>query len=349
MDTLTHALFGALIGRATQPRVPGPNTLPMGRRMLVGAAAAAFPDLDFITSYLSPLSYLHHHRGITHSLVLLPLWAMLVAVICAAIWRWKPPWQAYLGIAAIGIGSHIVGDLITAFGTMIFAPVSDARYALSATFIIDLWFTGIILAGLAAVATWRTSRAPAVAGVAVLAGYVALQVVLQNRAIDFGEDYARRSGMSGAKVSAMPRPVSPFNWTVFVAHDTHYRYAHVNLIRKVAPKPLDADTGSLARLDAAYRPLSDAHWLRSERYGASAEEAAIVRAAYTHPDFRFFRWFAAYPTLLKVDTGACAWFHDLRFMTPGRDGTPFRYGMCRAENGAWRPYQLVGEEKKPVY
>jgi inner membrane protein len=350
MDTLTHALSGALIGRATQPRESGPNTLPVGRRMLVGAAAAAFPDLDFVTSYLSPLSYLYHHRGITHSLLLLPLWAMLVAGIFAAIWRWKPPWRAYFGIAAIGIASHIAGDLITAFGTMIFAPFSDARYALSATFIIDLWFTGIILTGLAACAIWRASRLPALAATAVLVGYVALQVVLQGRAIDFGKDYARQAGITRAVVTAMPRPVSPFNWTVFVADESHYQYAHVNLIRKaVAPAP-DSQTGFIARLDAAYRPVEHAQWVRAERYGASADETALGRDAFTQPDFRFFRWFAAYPALLKVEApGPCVWFHDLRFITPGRDNTPFRYGMCRGDKGAWRPYQLVGSDRKPVY
>src|SRR5687768_7449329 len=103
MDTLTHALSGALIARATAPRSPTISTLPVGRRMWVGAAAAAFPDLDFITGYLTPLAYLHHHRGITHSLILLPLWAALVALIFAAVWRFRLPWRAYLGIAAIGI------------------------------------------------------------------------------------------------------------------------------------------------------------------------------------------------------------------------------------------------------
>jgi inner membrane protein len=349
MDTLTHALAGALIGRATQPRKAGPDTLPVGRRMLVGAAAAAFPDLDFVTSYLSPLSYLYHHRGITHSLLLLPLWAMLVAAIFAALWRWKAPWRAYFGIAAIGIASHIVGDLITAFGTMIFAPFSDARFALSATFIIDLWFTGIILAGLAASRVWRSSRVPALAAVAVLASYVVLQVVLQGRAIDFGETYAREHGITRAVVTAMPRPVSPFNWTVFMADESHYRYAHVNLIRKAVPAPPSPETGFIARLDAAYRPLAHAQWLRAERYGASAQESALAREAFSQPGFRFFRWFAAYPALLALDPQPCAWFYDLRFSTPGRDHTPFRYGMCRAANGAWQPHQLIGGEKKPVY
>lgn len=320
--------------------------------MLVGAAAAAFPDLDFITSYLSPLSYLYHHRGITHSVLLLPLWTLLVAVIFAALWRARPPWRAYAGIAAIGIVSHIVGDLITAFGTMIFAPFSDARYALSATFIIDLWFSGIILAGLLACAIWRRSRVPAIAGIAVLAGYVGLQVVLQQRAIDYGEKYARDNGITRAAVTAVPRPVSPFNWTVFIADASHYRYAHINLVRKAVPPAPDANTGFIARLDSAYRPLNEAQWMRAERYGSGADTSDLARAAFSHDAFRFFRWFAAYPAFLSADAGEhgrCTWFHDLRFITPGRDTTPFRYGMCRSDRGEWQPYQLVGNVKKPVY
>ena len=349
MDTLTHALSGALLGRATAPREPGPDVLSTGRRMIVGAAAAAFPDLDFVTSYLSPLAYLHHHRGITHSVLMLPLWALLLAFLFTALWRWKPGWRAYYGIAAAGVAAHIVGDLITAFGTMVFAPLSDTRYALSATFIIDLWFTGIILAGLAACAVWRSSRAPAVAGLAILAAYVGFQLVMQQRASDFGEQYAKANGMQQANVTAMPRPVSPFNWTVFVAEDGIYNYAHVNLIRKIPRPEPGANAGFIERLDAAYRPLADAEWIRAERYGSSAEEIALAREAFRQPAFRFFRWFASYPTLLRADTAeSCAWFYDLRFSTPGRENTPFRYGMCRSQ-GAWQPFQLIGDVRKPVY
>jgi len=349
VDTLTHALSGALLGRAMASPEPRPAALSTGRRMLVGAAAAAFPDLDFVTTYFSPLSYLHNHRGVTHSVLMLPLWALLIALIFAALWRWKPGWRTYYGIAAAGLAAHIVGDLITAFGTMVFAPLSDARYALSATFIIDLWFTGIILAGLAGCMVWRSSRAPAVTGFAVLAVYVGFQLVVQQRAVDFGEQYAKSHGMEQARVTAMPRPVSPFNWTVFIEQDGVYHYAHVNMIRRSVPPAPGANAGFIERLDAAYRPLTDAQWIRAERYGSSADEIALAREAFGQPDFRFFRWFASYPTLLKADTAeACAWFYDLRFSTPGRDNTPFRYGMCR-NHGTWRPFQLIGDDPRPVY
>ncbi|MCI3951479.1 MAG: hydrolase [Burkholderiales bacterium] len=79
MDTLTHALSGALIARATAPKPGTPNALPLSRRVGLGFLAAALPDLDVVTSWLSPLSYLYYHRGITHSVLILPLWSLLLA------------------------------------------------------------------------------------------------------------------------------------------------------------------------------------------------------------------------------------------------------------------------------
>ncbi|HJX11878.1 MAG TPA: metal-dependent hydrolase, partial [Candidatus Binatia bacterium] len=47
MDTITHALSGALLARATEPEEPRPDRLPRRARMWVGFLAAAFPDSDF--------------------------------------------------------------------------------------------------------------------------------------------------------------------------------------------------------------------------------------------------------------------------------------------------------------
>src|SRR5688572_28152551 len=108
MDTLTHALSGALLGRATSPQTQTAETLPVNRRMLIGFLAAASPDLDFVAAYLGQITYLNHHRGITHSLILLPLWSFLLAHLCAVAWRRDRSWRAYFGIIAIGIAAHIL-------------------------------------------------------------------------------------------------------------------------------------------------------------------------------------------------------------------------------------------------
>ena len=356
MDTLTHALSGALLARATAP-TPSAGALPLRRRIAIGALAAAFPDIDVVAAWLSPLSYLYHHRGITHSLLMLVVWALLLSWLCAKLWRGGPGWRAYAGVIAWGIAAHIAGDWITAFGTMVFAPLSDWRAALSTTFIIDLWFSGIIVAGLLASWAWRKSRYarwPAVAGLAVLCAYVVLQFAMQQRAIDFGEQFAAQSGLRNAQVSALPRPLSPFNWMVMVDDGSRYHYSLVSLSRRDASPPLPADAGFFARMGAAYLPLDHALWVAADRFGASAQ-SAVAKEVMAHPQFEFFRWFAQYPVLYRVDAGnphTCVWFQDLRFFTPGRSTWPFRYGMCREAGGEWRAYELLGDNtdsKVPVY
>ncbi len=348
MDTLTHALSGALLARATAGLEK--PALPMGRRIGIGFLVAAFPDSDVVASWISPLAYLYHHRGITHSLLMLPLWTILLSLVFALIWRKGPGWKTYAPVVALSLAVHIAGDWITTFGTMIFAPLSDYRHGLGTTFIIDLWFTGIILAGLLLSLLWRRSRWPAVAGLAVLAGYVGFQYLQLQRAVEFGELAAREQGLSQARISALPRPVSPFNWMVIIETDAGYRYSHVNLIRKsvltAAP-----DAGLIARLDAVYRPLDQAVWDQDVRFGKGAQGAA-VRAAFEHPAFEFFRWFSAYPALHAVDVGAshlCIWFKDLRFLTPGRDALPFIYGMCSEGAGPLRPYGYGDGGRYPVH
>lgn len=344
MDTLTHALSGALLARATAPAQVDEKTLPLRRRLLVGFFAAAAPDLDFVIGYIGPIEYILHHRGVTHSLILLPLWAFLLARLCAVMWRDRP-WQAYFGVTAMCLGIHIAGDWITSFGTMVFAPFSDLRVGIGTTFIIDLWFTGIILAGLVAAAIWRRSSLPAIAGLAALCGYVAFQGIQQQRAIEWGEAYARDSGLEQAEVSAQPRPVSPFNWMVVVTDGEDVRYSLVNLVRREVLRPA-ADAGFIEQLDAVYFPFADARWVYATRFGASDAERAIAREAWSQPRFAFYRWFAENPVLLRVDTGnpsTCAWFQDLRFFTPGRDTWPFRYGMCKEAGGRWELFRLIGD------
>jgi inner membrane protein len=83
MDTLTHALSGALLARATAPATPKPSTLTLGERTVVGFLAASFPDIDWIILPLSPLMFLNVHRGVTHSLLMLPVWAVILSAIFA--------------------------------------------------------------------------------------------------------------------------------------------------------------------------------------------------------------------------------------------------------------------------
>lgn len=346
MDTITHALSGALVGRAAALR--GRGAVTTRDCVVLGCAAAAFPDADVVLSLASPLAYLYHHRGATHSIVLLPLWGLLLAWIAARLRGNRAALPVYFLIASLAIGTHILGDLITSFGTMLLAPVADTRFELGTTFIIDLWFTGIILAALIAAGLARRSRLPAVVGLAVLCGYVVFQWTQKQRAIEFGAAYAAAQGSSLARVNALPRPVSPFNWMVIVTEPDRYHYAFVNLRRTETPA-IAEDAGFVARLDGHYLPLGEARWQQLPRFGGETGRA-IAMEAWSHERFGFYRWFAAFPFVSMVEPGnpsTCVWFRDLRFMTPGRNTWPFEYAMCRGAGTQWAAYER-GDDGRPV-
>lgn len=349
MDTLTHALSGALFARAIAPSKRRPEDPPIWQRVTLCAAAAAFPDSDVVVSFFSSYSYLLHHRGATHSLLLLPLWALLLTGLAMLCFRRREGWQVYAGVAALGLVAHIAGDLITTYGTMIFAPFSSERHAWGTTFIIDLWFTGIILAGLLAGWFWKGSKRPAVIASLLLVSYVGLQAVWRSQAIEFGQHYAKDMGIDSAQVSVQPGAVSPLNWMVMVEKNGDYRYAFINLTRREIAADPGPEGGFFARIDAPFNPLSAAIWNRSSLLGSSIEDAPLVREVWMSPEMAFFRWFAQYPALLRMDTGKvteCVWFHDLRFSRPGSTFNPFRFGLCREPGGEWRRYRLSGEDQR---
>jgi inner membrane protein len=299
----------------------------MGRRIAAGFLACAAPDLDFVAGFAGPVSYLLNHRGVTHSLILLPLWALALSWLLSKIVREPGGWRPLYGITAMAIGAHIAGDLITSYGTMILAPFSDWRAGIGTTFIIDLWFSGIIVLGLMASAALYRSRWPAGAALAVLIGYVGFQYVQREHALEF----AQRHAWPGSKVSVQPRPVSAFNWTVFVSDEEKHEFAHVNLVR-TEPRRYRPGDGFIARVDAPYMPLDQAIWVRRTRYGELDQGRA--REAWNSPPMAPLRWFDELPAF-DGSNERCVWFIDLRFVTPGREGTPFRYGACR-ERGEWR-------------
>ncbi|WP_332669922.1 metal-dependent hydrolase [Aromatoleum sp.] len=366
MDTLTHALSGALVGRLLAPsrRIPtaaaGQAAVPPAWQLVAaGTVAAAFPDIDFLLGYVSDIAYLRGHRGVTHSLLLLPLWAMLLSWLATRVFApaagMTSRWRAFYPVAAAALLIHIVGDLITQFGTMIFAPLSDRRFGWGTTFIIDLVLSGLLVAGLGASAIWRRSRIPAEAALLLVAGWVGVGATGRSEALAFARAYAAANDIHPVAVDAAPRPASPFNWTAIVFDGERYHYAHVNT-RRSEVRRADPDDNFIRRLSAPYRPFAQAEWQTRAKFGNGATQE-LAREVWTAQDFAFYRWFAMFPVLDHAegrdDGSRCATFRDLRFELPGRDELPFRYGLCEragprttAQASPWQAYEFVAGARR---
>ncbi len=183
MDTITHGIAGALIGKAVFHGDDMFSRRAINRQRIMTWATmlgAIFPDSDTFRDMLShnELLMITWHRSITHSLVCLPFFALLLATLTRALVRWRkwdaPSFAALTGIYAVGILSHIVLDLVTSFGTMVWSPVNYSRPAWDLIFILDVTFTGILL--LPQILAWvheRTdkmrSRAVVCVAIAILA------------------------------------------------------------------------------------------------------------------------------------------------------------------------------------
>ena len=163
MDTITHGIVGALVGKAlfagadipagvADGRVKRALSSPTARVAIAGCTLGAiFPDIDIFAGPLAhnPLAIMQWHRNITHSGLLLPIWALVLTVVSLPLARWikwkAPPFLTLYVVYAVGIATHIFLDLMTSFGTMAWSPLNYSRPAWDWVFIVDLTLTSIAL------------------------------------------------------------------------------------------------------------------------------------------------------------------------------------------------------------
>jgi membrane-bound metal-dependent hydrolase YbcI (DUF457 family) len=154
MDTITHGIAGALIAKAAFRGQDMLGAKLASRERIVTWSlmlGAIFPDSDVFRDFFShnDLLVLTWHRSITHSLVFLPIFAVALAALTRWFVRWRkwdaPSFGMLIFVYAVGILSHILLDLVTSFGTMVWSPVKWSRPAWDLIFIIDFTLTAILL------------------------------------------------------------------------------------------------------------------------------------------------------------------------------------------------------------
>lgn len=137
MDNLSHTVASLLAGELLHRSLPAeadPQRHGVRRSLLLATCALAgnFPDLDLVLTPLlpSPLGYLLHHRGHTHTLLYAIPQALLLAALLYLLWpsarrllresRWT---RVGFGLAlATGFGLHLAMDYLNSYGLHPFHP-----------------------------------------------------------------------------------------------------------------------------------------------------------------------------------------------------------------------------------
>ena len=141
MDPISQGSLGAVVAQS------GSNPAKIKAATLLGCFGGLAPDLDvFIFSPTDPLLFLEFHRQFTHSLVFIPIGALLVATVLHRLLgkglRFR---ESYL-FCLLGYATHGLLDTCTTYGTQLLWPFTSERFAWNNVSIIDPLFTLPILA-----------------------------------------------------------------------------------------------------------------------------------------------------------------------------------------------------------
>ena len=143
MDVATHLLLGACVAQIPRTSTgKSSQALSFWHRSLIGGLVAVFPDIDYLLFFIHPLDFLAYwHRAETHSLLLAPLWALLVARLWGLHAKFSVHRVTTFWISLLSILSHIVSDTLTSYGTQWFAPFSDIKVSWNLLFVVDGYFS----------------------------------------------------------------------------------------------------------------------------------------------------------------------------------------------------------------
>jgi membrane-bound metal-dependent hydrolase YbcI (DUF457 family) len=393
MDTITHGLAGALIGKAffagaggssstvgaglAPPGAQHPSTSLATRAaplqptfettanrvaVLAATLGAVFPDFDIVTELFNShdVAMIELHRGFTHSFVCLPVFALALAGLTRWFCRWRgiacPSWSRLALIYAISLAIHIVLDLTTSFGTLIWSPVSNARAAWDMTFILDFLLTATLLVPQMAAWVYRARR-----------GYVTRAIfswTMLSLALVVAERLARAAGFGFtpwavvvlsvlfALVFFLPArrnrgfAVSRARWcragvAVVVAYLGFSAAAHYVVRQRVEgfAEGRGLTVEHLAALPLPPSPLSWSGMIRTPegvyqarfrlfdrapaqfQFFADSPPNAYIAAAKALPSVKTYLWFARFLVVHYEEQGdlRIVEFADLRFFTrPGR-------------------------------
>src|SRR5215471_10849869 len=137
MDNLTHTLVGVGLANAFTRRRLGKETVP------ILAIASNLPDLDALVVLTGDPRSVLWRRTFGHSLLLLPIWIVLLALIFRRLYP-KQSWRTLLLLCSVGAGLHLLFDLVNSFGVVLLWPLSPWRPEFATVFIIDLALTGML-------------------------------------------------------------------------------------------------------------------------------------------------------------------------------------------------------------
>jgi len=174
-----------------------------------------------ITSKVDPMVYFEYHRHFTHSLIFIPIGALIVSLVLHLFFKNKISFSRNYFYSILGYATHGLLDSCTSYGTQLFWPFSDYRVAWNNVSIIDPLFT-VPLIIFSMLALWKKRNIWSQLGLIWGISYLCFGAVQNYRATKFGHEVALSKGHSPKRLVAKPSFGNLFLWRIIYEHEDYF-------------------------------------------------------------------------------------------------------------------------------
>lgn len=219
MDPVTHGLIGTTASTSFADKRTFRATA------FIGFASALMADLDVLISSASdPLLKLEMHRQFTHSLIFIPVGALITTVL---LWWFVRKYltlkQTYL-FSLAGYTTAGLMDVITSYGVLLLWPISSERYSLDTISVFDPVFTMVALL-LTGIAIYKKEKNFSYLALIWIALYLSFGFWQQQKGIRVAKEIAYSNHHEIQQLIVKPTIANQLLWSIrYTTGDSLYSY-----------------------------------------------------------------------------------------------------------------------------
>src|SRR5699024_1661570 len=276
MDPITHGLIGAAAAQSVA------NREKLRMATLTSAAAAMLPDVDvFLGNSADPLLNLELHRQFTHSLIFIPVGALLATLLLWWLVKKKLTFKESYLFSLLGFASGGIADLFTSYGVQLLWPFTDERISWNLISVFDPFFSlGLIITVALAIYSSKKKFGRIALGWAGL--YLLFGLVQQNRAEKAALPLADSRGHQIQQLITKPTIANELLWSIrYTSADSLHAYG-IQLLPFAEPVLYEGKTVALLNWQQKYERYRGTTLFKDIQRFSTLSEGILI----AHPDYK---------------------------------------------------------------
>ncbi len=283
MDPVSQAAFGAIFAQT----ISNKKKILLGS--IVGCFAGLAPDLDIlIRSSSDPLLKLEYHRQFTHSLIFIPIGALIVTLFLRIFFKKHLTLSETYFFTFIGYATHGFLDACTSYGTQLLWPFSDERISWNYISVVDPFLSiPVILIIIFAILT--KNKLISFFGVFYILSYLSFAAYQENRAEILGKSISNLRGHESKNLTVKPSLGNLFLWKTIYEDDGFYYVDAVRLFyqsefckgTKIKKLDLSDSFLKLNKKSQQYRDIKRFNWFSQGYLGVAEDKNIITDVRYS--------------------------------------------------------------------